>query len=62
MKKALMRSNTRLLLTAVMLLQALTMAVIAFRGGGAPSAQALALAVYTVPFSSMSTLAAVASQ
>ena len=45
MKKALMRSNTRLLLTAVMLLQALTMAVIAFRGGGAPSAQALALAV-----------------
>ena len=38
MKKALMRSNTRLLLTAVMLLQALTMLVIAFRGSGIQTA------------------------
>jgi len=39
-----MRSNTRLLLTAVMLLQFLAMLVIAFKGG-AVSAQALKLAV-----------------
>ena len=44
MRKALMRTNTRLLLTAVMLLQLCTMAVIAFKGGAA-SHQALTLAV-----------------
>ena len=43
MRKALMRSNTRLLLTAVMLLQLSTMLVIAFKGG-AVSTQALMLA------------------
>lgn len=45
MRKALMRSNTRLLLTAVMLFQFLTMAVIAFADGGAPSTQDLLLAI-----------------
>lgn len=43
MRKALMRSNTRLLLTAVMLFQFLAMAVIAFKGD-AVSTQALILA------------------
>lgn len=52
MKKALMRSNTRLLLTAVMLFQFLTMAVIAFKGGGTPSTQALILAV-ALPLTTM---------
>ena len=52
MKKALMRSNTRLLLTAVMLLQALTMLVIAFKGGGQPSTQALILAA-ALPLATM---------
>ena len=44
MKKALMRSNTRLLLSAVMLFQALAMLLIAFQKGTV-NLQALALAV-----------------
>ena len=44
MRKALMRSNTRLLLTAVMLLQLLAMTLIAFKGE-AVSSQTLKLAV-----------------
>ncbi len=44
MRKALMRSNTRLLLTGVMLLQCLAMLTVAFRGGEV-SRQALILAV-----------------
>ena len=51
MRKALMRSNTRLLLTAVMLLQCLSMAVIAFKGGEV-SQQALTLAV-VLPLATM---------
>ena len=52
MRKALMRSNTRLLLTAVMLLQFLSMAVIAFAEGGAPSQQDLILAA-ALPLATM---------
>ena len=51
MRKALMRSNTRLLLTAVMLLQFLAMLVIAFKGG-AVSQQALILAA-ALPLATM---------
>ena len=43
MKKALMRSNTRLLLSAVMLFQALAMLLVAFQSG-AINRQALVLA------------------
>ena len=43
MKKALMRSNTRLLLSAVMLFQAAAMLLIAFQGEGL-NTQALVLA------------------
>ena len=52
MRKALMRSNTRLLLTAVMLLQFLSMAVIAFAEGGVPSQQDLILAA-VLPLATM---------
>ena len=45
MRQALMRSNTRLLLSAVMLLQFLSMAVIAFAEGGVPSQQDLGKSV-----------------
>lgn len=51
MRKALMRSNTRLLLTAVMLFQLLTMGVIALKGGEV-SRQALTLAV-VLPLATM---------
>ena len=44
MKRALMRSNTRLLLTAVMLFQFAAMALIAFQSGTV-NRQALILAV-----------------
>ena len=52
MRQALMRSNTRLLLSAVMLLQFLSMAVIAFAEGGAPSRQDLILAA-VLPLATM---------
>ena len=52
MRQALMRSNTRLLLSAVMLLQFLSMAVIAFAEGGVPSQQDLILAA-ALPMATM---------
>lgn len=46
MRRALMRSNTRLLMSATMLYQALAMALLAFRGGGFhPQAAVLAAAM-----------------
>ena len=52
MRKALMRSNTRLLLTGVMILQCAAMALLAFRGGGEPSRQCLILAA-ALPLTTM---------